>query len=56
MCITEARSAVYRKTFVGNGSINHLYIEYPARLKAKYDEIVAKVVRVFKPGSLEVGH
>jgi hypothetical protein len=47
---------LYRKTFVGNGSINHLYIEYPARLKAKYDETVAKVVRFFKPGSLEVDH
>jgi hypothetical protein len=47
---------LYLKTFIGTGSINHLSLEYPARLKAKYDEIVAKVARSFKPGSLEVAH
>jgi hypothetical protein len=50
----KGANLLYLKTFVGTGSINHLNIEYPARLKTKYDEIVAKVARSFKPGRLEV--
>jgi len=50
----KGANILYLKTFVGTGSINHLYIEYPARLKTKYDEIVAKVARSLKPGRLEV--
>lgn len=47
---------LYLKTFVGKGSINHLYIEYPARRHAKYSEVVAKVARSFKPGNVAVAH
>jgi hypothetical protein len=52
----KGANILYLKTFVGIGSINRLYIEYPARLKTKYNEIVAKVARSFKPGHLEVAH
>lgn len=52
----KGANILYLKTFVGTGSINHLYIEYPTRLKTKYNEIVAKVARSFKPGHLEVAH
>jgi len=47
---------LYLKTFVGRGSINHLYIEYPTRQQTKYSDVVAKVARSFKPGNLAVGH
>jgi hypothetical protein len=47
---------LYRKTFVGRGAINHLDMEYSARLKTKYDEVVSKVVRFFQPGNLNASH
>lgn len=47
---------VYLKTFVGSGSMNHLIIEYPASLSAKYAELVTKVARSFRPGNLNVAH
>lgn len=43
---------LYIKTYVGNGSINHLYIQYPIYLKAEYDEVVIRISRSFKPGSI----
>lgn len=52
----KGQNILYLKTFVGNESINHLHIEYPASLKAKYDEIVTRIVRTFKPGRLDIGH
>lgn len=52
----KGTKVVYFKEFVGNGCINHLTIEYPARLKAKYGRVVAKVARSFKPGNLHVAH
>ncbi len=42
----------YVKTWVGKGSINTLFIEYPADRKSKYDEVAARVSRSFKPGRL----
>ena len=47
---------VYLKAFIGKGSMNHLIIEYPAGLRAKYGGLVAKVARSFKPGNLQVSH
>ncbi len=46
----------YLKAFVGSGSMNHLIIEYPASLRAKYAGLVARVGRSFKPGNLNVAH
>lgn len=47
---------VYYKTYVGKGSINHLYIRYPAKLNAKYSDVVTKISQSFKPGDLDEGH
>jgi len=52
----KGANILYVKTFVGVGSINHLYIEYPARLKTKYDAMVAEIARSFTPGRLKVAH
>lgn len=43
---------LYRKTFVGKGSINELDISYPAALKDSYNWIVKSIVSSFKPGRL----
>lgn len=45
---------LYRKTYIGPDAVNHLFMEYPAALKKKYDPIVAKISRSFRPGDL--GH
>ena len=47
---------IYLKTFVGRGSINHLYISYPACKKAEYEEMVTRVSRSLVPGELDEGH
>ncbi len=47
---------VYRKTFVGKGSSNHLFISYPAARKAEYAAKVERIARSFKPGDLTVAH
>ena len=47
---------LYLKTYMGGGSINHLYIKYPAQLKAEYDEIITRVSRSFLPGRIEDAH
>lgn len=49
-------NVVYLRAFVGSGSMNHLIIEYPASLRAKYGGLVAKVARSFRPGNLRVAH
>jgi hypothetical protein len=52
----KGANIVYLKTYAGKGSINHLYIGYPAGQKAEYDGIVARISRCFKPGRLDVAH
>jgi hypothetical protein len=52
----QGANILYVKTYVGKGSINHLYIEYPAHQKAQYDGIVAHISRCFKPGRLDAAH
>ena len=47
---------IYLKTFVGSGSINHLDISYPARIKVEYEDMVTRVSCSFVPGRLEDGH
>jgi serine/threonine-protein kinase len=47
---------VYQKAYVGPGSINHLYIRYPAALKDDYSAIVTRTSRSFKPGDTKVSH
>jgi hypothetical protein len=47
---------LYLKTYVGGGSINHLYIRYPVQMKSTYDKIVDVVSRSFVPGSLSSAH
>jgi hypothetical protein len=49
----KGKNILYIKTFIGKEKINDLYLEYPKELKDKYDKIVSKVVRSFKPGDLE---
>lgn len=47
---------VYRKTYVGQGAINHLSITYSATKGAEYAEVVAGISRSFTPGDLDAGH
>lgn len=44
---------IYMKTYAGKGSYNHLYIEYPANLKAEYDKVVILVSKSFVPGRID---
>jgi hypothetical protein len=48
----KGNEIIYLKTFVGKGSINHLYISYPSRTKADYESIVNRISRSFVPGDL----
>ena len=43
---------VYLKLWVGSDAINGLRIEYPSSMKKKYDAVVTKIVRSFRPGAL----
>ncbi|WP_073614918.1 hypothetical protein [Desulfopila aestuarii] len=47
---------LYLKTYVGKGSINHLYIQYAVNQKKEYDTIVSHLSRSFKPGDLTEFH
>jgi hypothetical protein len=47
---------IYIKSYVGTGSINHLYIEYPKDQKDKYDKIVEAISKSFSPGNLTQNH
>lgn len=49
----NGKNILYIKTFIGKEQINDLYLEYPKELKDKYDKIVSKVIRSFKPGDLD---
>jgi hypothetical protein len=52
----KGSEVLYLKTYVGKGSLNHLYISYPASLKAKYDKIVDVISKSFTPGPLDTAH
>lgn len=47
---------IYIKSYIGTGSINHLYFEYPKDQKDKYDKIVEAVSKSFRPGDLSISH
>ena len=47
---------LYLKTYAGKGSINHLYMEYPAQMKNRYDNAVKAISGSFVPGSLNSAH
>jgi len=47
---------IYIKSYVGTGSINHLYIEYPKDQKDKYDKFVEAIEKSFNPGDLSKRH
>jgi hypothetical protein len=47
---------IYIKSYIGTGSINHLYIEYPKDQKDKYDKIVEAIAKSFVPGDLSKRH
>lgn len=47
---------LYRKTYVGEGSVNHLHIQYPARKRKEYDAMVTRISSSFEPGDLEAAH
>ena len=52
----KADKIIYIKSYIGTGSINHLYIEYPKDQKDKYDKIVETVSKSFMPGDLTKNH
>jgi hypothetical protein len=52
----KGNEIIYLKTFVGKGSINHLYVSYPSRLKAEYENQVAQISRSFVPRGLDEAH
>jgi hypothetical protein len=47
---------IYIKSYIGTGSINHLYIEYPKDQRDRYDKIVETIEKSFKPGDLTKNH
>jgi hypothetical protein len=47
---------IYIKSYIGIGSINHLYIEYPREQKDRYDKIVEAIEKSFRPGDLSKNH
>jgi len=47
---------LYVKSWVGAGAINSLHLRYPAALKTRYDEVVTRVGRSFRPGPLGEPH
>lgn len=49
-------SIIYIKGWVGAGSINHLYLQYPSALKTDYDNVVKQIVKSFRPGDLNNSH
>jgi hypothetical protein len=52
----KGNEIIYLKTYVGQGSSNHLYISYPARLQAEYQDVVTRISRSFTPGRLGEAH
>ena len=48
----KGQKILYIKTYLGKGSLNTLYIEYPSSLKIRYDEDVTILSKTFKPGNL----
>jgi hypothetical protein len=49
----KGNHAVYERTFVGTGSINHLHIEFPAALKKRYQPLVDTISASLTPGPLD---
>jgi hypothetical protein len=47
---------IFIKSYIGIGSINHLYIEYPKDQKDKYDKIVEAIAKSFIRGDLYKRH
>jgi len=47
---------LYRKTYIGTGTTNHLSLEYPISLKREYNPIVTRISRSFTPGELDSAH
>ncbi len=47
----KGNDILYIKTYMDKGTIYHLYMRYPVKLKKKYDKTVSRVSRSFKPGS-----
>lgn len=47
---------LYRKTYIGAGTMHHLSLEYPFSLKRAYDPIVSRISRSFTPGELDAAH
>ena len=48
----KGEDIIYIKSWVGAGSINHLYLQYPSALKADYDYVVKRIVKSCRPGDL----
>ncbi len=47
---------LYVKSWVGSGSINTVYMQYPKTMQAEYDETVNHIVKSFVPGDLRETH
>ncbi len=52
----QGNNIIYIKAFVGKGSSNYLYLQYPSQLKQSYDAQVSRISRSFKAGELGVSH
>ncbi|SFE32621.1 protein of unknown function [Thermoanaerobacter thermohydrosulfuricus] len=46
----------YKKSFIGNGSINTFIFTYPKEQAAYYNDIVEYIEDSFKPGDLSISH
>jgi hypothetical protein len=52
----QGSKIIYIKTYVGTGSINHLWIEYPKTKNQYYSELVTRISNSFNPGNLTISH
>jgi hypothetical protein len=52
----KADVVIFLKTYVGRGSINHLRIEVPFRLRKGYSQVVSDIAGSFRHGQLGVAH
>lgn len=52
----KADVIIFLKTYVGQGSVNHLEIQVPVPLKTNYTQVVKNVAGSFSPGRLSAAH
>ncbi|NOQ36984.1 MAG: hypothetical protein GQ569_14025 [Methylococcaceae bacterium] len=52
----QSSNILYIKVYLGKGSSNTLYLQYPKSLKKSYDAMVSRASRSFKAGNLNDSH